>query len=44
MYSLIPEKPLRLVYEPFYLSILCLKTFYEVINTSDPVKENNTGP
>jgi len=31
VYSLVPEKPLRLVYEPFYLAIRRLKLFYEFI-------------
>ena len=29
MYGLVPEKPLRLVYEPFCLAIRRLNTFYE---------------
>ena len=33
MYSLVPEKTLRLVYEPFYLAIYIVEfeTFYEII-------------
>ena len=36
MYSLAPEKTLRLVYEPFYLAIQV--TFYEFINYKLPDK------
>ncbi len=31
MYSLVPEKTLRLVYEPFYLAIYSCATFYEIV-------------
>ena len=36
MYSLAPEKTLRLVYGPFYLAISV--TFYEFINCNDVIK------
>ena len=34
MYGLVPEKTLRLVYEPFYLAISIVEfaTFYDAIN------------
>jgi hypothetical protein len=40
MYSLVPEKPLRLVYEPFYLAIRQLfKDFLRVHHNLDiPLK------
>ena len=41
-YSLVPEKQLRLVYEPFYLAIRRLfKDFYESININSIVSIQN---
>jgi len=41
MYSLAPEKTLRLAYEPFYLAISI--SFYEIIKNDDSVTPPMTG-
>jgi len=44
MYSLVPEKTLRLVYEPFYLAISIVEfvIYYEIISIKPAIKHMNT--